>query len=390
MLTRMPLWAVGLCLFVLCAQSPSSPAGSDARPVASVTSDGSIKLSPEQIAASKIEVATVGPGNLRRTVRVPGNITMDSDRIGHVAAKVIGTVIELRKRLGDKVEKGEIVAFLESREVADAKSEFLTAGTNLELQTSLFERERTLWEKKISPEQQFLRAENAFAVSKLRHDLARQKLSALDVDDALIADLSHQPVSNLRRYALRSPIGGRVIERKVDLGAPVGGDQQEKEIYVIADLTSVWAELMASPADLGLIREGDMVAIGEGSAQVNGEGKLIFISPMTTRDTRTVKAIVELDNVDQRWRPGSFVSANLPVEQRRVDVLVPKSALQTIDGNAVAFIRTPEGFRARRVQTGAEIETAVEIVSGLRAGEIIAITNTFVLKSDLGKTRADE
>jgi cobalt-zinc-cadmium efflux system membrane fusion protein len=195
--------------------------------------EGLIKLSAEQIAALRIEVAPAGPGNLLRTVRVPGNVMMDSDRIGHVPAKVIGTVVELRKRLGDVVQKGEVVAYLESREVADAKSEFLTAGANLELQTTLIERERSLFEKKISAEQQFLRAENAFSLSKLRHDLARQKLSALDVDEAEIAELPKQPVANLRRYALRSPIAGRVIERRVDLGAPVGGDQQEKEIYVV-------------------------------------------------------------------------------------------------------------------------------------------------------------
>jgi cobalt-zinc-cadmium efflux system membrane fusion protein len=84
--------------------------------------EGLIKLSAERIAALRIEVAPVGPGNLLRTVRVPGNVMMDPDRIGHVPAKVIGTVVELRKRLGDAVQKGEVVAYLESREVAYAKS----------------------------------------------------------------------------------------------------------------------------------------------------------------------------------------------------------------------------------------------------------------------------
>jgi Membrane-fusion protein len=218
------LSALGLGLGLAFAQPvwaapESQPAGSR---------EGLIKLSAEQIAALRIEVAPAGPGNLLRTVRVPGNVMMDPDRIGHVPAKVIGTVVELRKRLGDAVQKGEVVAHLESREVADAKSEFLTAGANLELQTTLIERERSLFEKKISAEQQFLRAENAFSLSKLRHDLARQKLSALDVDEAEIAELPKQPVANLRRYALRSPIAGRVIERRVDLGAPVGGDSRRR------------------------------------------------------------------------------------------------------------------------------------------------------------------
>ncbi len=379
------LSALGLGLGLAFAQPvwaapESQPAGSR---------EGLIKLSAEQIAALRIEVAPVGPGNLLRTVRVPGNVMMDPDRIGHVPAKVIGTVVELRKRLGDVVQKGEVVAYLESREVADAKSEFLTAGANLELQTTLFERERSLFEKKISAEQQFLRAENAFSLSKLRYDLARQKLSALDVDEAEIAELPKQPVANLRRYALRSPIAGRVIDRRVDLGAPVGGDQQEKEIYVVADLSSVWVELVASAPDLALLKEGDGITI-EDSARARAVGKTIFISPMVSKETRTTRVIVSLDNTDGRWRPGSFVGASIPVDRRSVPLLLPRSSIQTVDGKLTAFVQVPEGFEARAVQAGAMTEDAVEVLGGLKPGEIVAVLNTFVLKSDLGKAKADE
>ena len=350
--------------------------------------EGLVKLSPAQIAALRIEVAPAGPGILSRTVRVPGNVMMDPDRIGHVPAKVIGTVVELRKRLGDVVQKGEVVAYLESREVADAKSEFLTAGANLELQTTLIERERSLFEKKISAEQQFLRAENAFSLSKLRHDLARQKLSALDVDEAEIAELPKQPVANLRRYALRSPIAGRVIDRRVDLGAPVGGDQQEKEIYVVADLSSVWVELTVSAPDLALLKEGDDITI-EDSTREKATGKTIFVSPMVSKETRTTRVIVSLDNADGRWRPGSFVGASIPVDQRPVALLLPRNALQTIDGKLIAFVQVPDGFEAHAVQAGAMTEDAVEVIGGLKPGEIVAVLNTFVLKSDLGKAKAD-
>jgi len=389
MTIAMNLIALGMGFALTLVQPGYGQAAPENKAASGGSADAVIKLSAQQIAASNIEVAPVGPGNLLRTVRVPGNVMMDPDRIGHVPAKVIGTVVELRKRLGDTVQKGEIVAYLESREVAEAKSEFLTASANLELQTNLFERERVLSEKKISPEQQFLRAENAFAVSKLRHDLARQKLSALDVDEAEIADLPKQPVSNLRRYALRAPIGGRVIERKVDLGAPVGGDQQEKEIYVIADLSAVWIELTASTPDLALLREGDSIDI-EDPARAKVAGKIIFISPVVSKDTRSTRVIIALDNADGRWRPGAFVGASIPVDRRSVGLLLPRTSLQTIDGKPTTFVRTSEGFEARTVQIGALTEDAVEVTAGLKPGEIVAISNTFVLKSDLGKAKADE
>ena len=117
---------------------------------------GVIKITLEQIGAAKIETEPAGPGVLARRLVVPGTIAPDSNRIARVAAKVIGTVAVLNKRLGDHVAQGEVIAILESREVADAKSEYLAGQVNFQLQKTLFEREQTLFEKKISAEQQFL------------------------------------------------------------------------------------------------------------------------------------------------------------------------------------------------------------------------------------------
>src|SRR5262249_17915962 len=80
-----------------------------------------IKLSADQIAAQNIELATAQPGRIARRLTVPGTIVPDADRIARVAVKLSGTVAELRKKLGDSVAKDEVVAIIESREVADAK-----------------------------------------------------------------------------------------------------------------------------------------------------------------------------------------------------------------------------------------------------------------------------
>lgn len=376
--------ALGLALLT----SGSTQAQTASEKTAASSAPTTIKLSTVEIAASNIEVAAVGPGTLTRSLRIPGSVLIDPDHIGHVPAKVIGIVIELKKRLGDMVEKGEIVAFLESREVAEAKSEYLTANLNLELLSTLFDRERSLWEKKISPEQQFLRAENAFTGSKLRRDLARQKLSALGVEDTEIADLTNQPGGNLRRYAIRSPIAGRIIERRVDLGAPVGGDQQEKELYVVADLSNLWIELSVTPTDLGFLREGESIAVRGNAKQPSREAKIIFISPQLNKETRSARVILSLANPERDWRAGSFVTAELPLDKQPVDLLAPRAAVQQVDGKPTVFIRSPEGFEARGVRIGRETEREIEILGGLKAGELIAVSNTFVLKSDLGKSKA--
>ena len=350
--------------------------------------EGVIKMPPERIAAAKIELAPVDKGVLSRLLSAPGTVTPDANRIARVAAKVVGTVAELNKQLGDPVAKGEVVAVLESREVAEAKSDYVSAQVNFDLQKTLFEREQSLFQKSITAEQQFLRARTTFTEAQLRADLARQKLSALGVGEKEVAGLSRQTLA-LQRYELRAPLAGRVVERKVDLGAPVGGEGQEKEIYVIADLSTVWIDLAIPTVDLAQIKEGQPISISAGSDGKALAGKIVFISPMLNPETRSARVIAAVDNKDLTWRPGSYVTAQVTTEEQPVDLRVPRKALQTIAGEQVVFVRTPEGFEKREVVLGKGDDQAVEIVFGLDPGETIAVGNSFVLKAELGKAEAE-
>lgn len=351
--------------------------------------EGVIKMPAERIATAKIEVAPIKGGTLAHRLTVPGTVMPDSNRIARVAAKVVGTVAELNKRLGDTVAKGEVVAVLDSREVADAKSEYLAALVNFDLQKTLFEREQSLFQKSITAEQQFLRARTTFTEAQLRADLARQKLYALGVNDKEVAGLSRQSMQGLQRYELRSPIAGRVVERLVDLGAPVGGEGQAKELYVVADLSSVWIELSVPTADLPSIKEGQRLAITAGANGKPTEGRVVFISPMLNQETRSARVIAAIENKDLTWRPGSYVSAQITIEEQPVELRVPRTALQSLKGEQVVFVRTPEGFEKREVVLGKADDQAVEVVFGLDPGESIAVANTFVLKAELGKAEAE-
>ena len=223
--------------------------------------EGLIKMTAERVAAAEIEVVPVAAGALARKLTVPGTITPNADRLARVPAKVVGTVAQLRKRLGDPVKEGEVVAVLDSREVADTKSEYLTSAVNLGLHKTMFERSQTLWDKKVTTEQLYLQAQATFNQAQLRFDLARQKLFALDIDAAEVAALAKKDASNpgalnLRQYEIRSPISGRVVERKVDQGMAVGSQGDPSDLYTVADLSSVWVELAVPTADLDAIKQG--------------------------------------------------------------------------------------------------------------------------------------
>jgi cobalt-zinc-cadmium efflux system membrane fusion protein len=354
--------------------------------------DGVLKMPPERIEAAEIRVAPVSRGELTRKLTVPGTVAPNADRVARVPAKVVGTVTELRKRLGDPVKQGEVVAVVSSREVADAKSEYLTASVNFELQKTMFERAQILWNKRVSAEQQYLQARATFDQAQLRFDLARQKLSSLNIDANELANAAKKDATspgtlNLRRYEIPSPISGRVVERMVDQGTSVGQEGEPSALYTVADLSSVWAELAVPTADLDQIKEGQRVLITSGGKR--GEGRIIFVSPLLNPETRSARVIAEVDNKTLSWRPGSFVMAEVVVGAEPAEMVVSRDSLEIIGGEQVAFVRIAEGFQRRNLKIGKADDQVVEVVAGLSPNDRIATSNTFLLKAELGKTPAE-
>ena len=241
-----------------------------------------------------------------------------------------------------------MVAVIESREVADAKREFLSARLTQELQQTLVVRAKTLWEGRAMAENEYLRVRNAFDDARVRLAAAGQKLSALGLTEQQIDELPQQPIESLRRQELRAPISGRVAERRVDLGALVGREGQESELYVIADLSEVWADLAISPADLGGIQEGQEISIVSGATGERAQAVIRFVSPMLDKDTRAARVIAAVPNPAGIWRPGSFITADIPLKSTPAEVMVPKTAVQRVEGESVVFVRTEQGFRQTR------------------------------------------
>jgi membrane fusion protein, heavy metal efflux system len=349
-----------------------------------------IRLTEEQIETSGIELAAVQDGTLARRIVVPGTIVPHADRIARVSVKLSATVTELRKKLGDTVAKGEVIAVLESREVANAKSEYLAARLNNDLQRNLYERDKILGDRHVIAEQIVLKSQGAAAQAKMNLDIARQKLFALGVTEDELAALADEPETALRRQEVRAPISGRVVDRKVDLGAAVGRDNLETELFTVADLDRVWVELAVGPTNLPTVAEGQSVSIAAHGLSKRAVGKIVFISPIVERDTHSARVVAEIANPDGNWRPGSLVQAAVAIEERSVALAVPASAVQTIGKTRVVFVRTQDGFERRPVVLGDGDDRLFEVLSGVRDGETIAVSSTFVLKAELMKSLAED
>src|SRR4029079_765065 len=224
-------------------------------------------------------------GTLRRHFLAPGSLVPDADHIARVSVRVLATVAELNKRLGDSVEKGEIVAAIESRELADAKGEYLAARVTNDLRQTLYARQKALVETRAVSENEFLRTQLTASEAQIKLDGARQKLFALGLSAREIAQLPTQPQESLRKQFLRAPMAGRISERRVDLGGLIGREGQESELFVIVNLDNIWVDLAVSPEDIGSVREGGPVSIRAIGIDGEAAAEIIFLTPLRGRES---------------------------------------------------------------------------------------------------------
>lgn len=190
---------------------------------------------------------------------------------------------------------------------------------------------------------------------------------------------------SLSMYSVTSLISGTVIEKHVTLGEFVRDDQ---DIYVVADLSSVWVNVAVYARDLPKVRRGQNVLVESVGAGTSSQGRIDYVGAVVGEATRAATARVVLPNRDLRWRPGTFVTARIVVDERTVGVAVPENAVQRIEGRDCVFVQDGDGFLTRPVVLGKSDGLWIEILSGLNAGEPFVSRGSFVLKSELQKSEA--
>lgn len=348
---------------------------------------GLVRLSDKQLKQFGVETGPAGPGRIRVDVVLPGEVALNADRVAHVVPRVTGVVRDVRKNLGDTVRRGEIMAVLESRELADSTAALLAARERLNLAQSNFVREEQVWLKKISPEQDYIQAKNNVAEATIELRTAELKLRALGFSDDYIAQLPTRQDKSTTLYEITAPFDATVIERHVSLGEVLKDDSAA---FLIADLSTVWVNLDVHQKDLPLIKVGQTALIEVGNAVPSTIGRVSFLEPIATETNRTIHARVVVPNADGQYRPGLFVNGRISVDDVRVPVLVANDTLVMVEGNMCVFLKDGDEFRLQRVATGRSDGASTEITAGLAAGQIYVTKGAFTLKSELQKPEAEK
>lgn len=361
--------------------------------------EGRVAMPDETAAASGIEIQAAGPARMKTVIELPGEIGFNRNKLAHVVPRLPGVVTELRKNLGDRVAKGEIIAVLDSRELAEAKSDYIESVHRLEFAQAAFVREESLWKKKISPEQDYLASRHALEEAELARQTTEQKLIALGLSQADLALLGTEPEGKvierevrtpfvpkaLTRYEIRSPLDGIVVEKQISVGEAI---KEDADIFMIADLSTVWAEITVYAKDLRFVRPGQNVTVRSKELGLEATGKISYLGTLVGEQTRAAAAHVDLPNPNGLWRPGLFVTVELVQQEFPVPVAVTAEAIQTFRDWNVVFVRYGDQFEVRPLELGRNDGKWVEVVSGLAPGETYAARNSFVLKADLGKSGA--
>ncbi|WP_065258289.1 efflux RND transporter periplasmic adaptor subunit [Pseudomonas bananamidigenes] len=339
--------------------------------------EGHIELTAEQITAAGIQLAEAKAQRISLGLPFPGEVRFDEDRTAHVVPRVPGVVESVSVNLGQSVKKGQLLAVIASQQISDQRSEQAAAQRRLALARTTYEREKKLWQDKISAEQDFLQARQALEEAEIAVNNARQKISVLS--GSVVA-------TGGNRYELRAPFDGVVVEKHLTPGEVV---DETTAAFTLSDLSRVWVTFGVSPKDLNKVQVGKPVTVSAAELKAEVTGTVAYVGSLLGEQTRTATVRVTLENPQGSWRPGLFVTALVATDSRQAQVAVPEAAIQTVEDKPTVFVRTDDGFKAQVVELGGRAAGQVEVTAGLAPGVQVASDGSFVLKSELGKASAE-
>ncbi|MGL5994981.1 MAG: efflux RND transporter periplasmic adaptor subunit [Pseudomonas proteolytica] len=360
-----------------------APSVAPQAPVASVQApeeeeeEGVLVLNEQQIQAAGIQLAKAQPRQISTLLSLPGEVRFDEDRTSHIVPRAAGVVESVKVNLGQKVKQGELLAVIASQQISDQRSELAASQRRVELARTTFQRERQLWQDKISAEQDYLLARQSLQEAEIALNNARQKMNALSGSTVLAGG---------NRYELRAPFAGVVVEKHLGVGEVVS---ETSAAFTLSDLSLVWVTFGVFPKDLNKVQVGRPVKVSSAEMGTDVMGTVAYVGNLLGEQTRTATVRVSVANPDDSWRPGLFVAVQVATDSYPAPVTVPVEAIQTVEDKPSLFVRTAEGFVTRHVELGVSENGFVEVRQGLEAGAEVATVGSFVLKSELGKASAE-
>lgn len=353
--------------------------------------EGAVELTPEAIRTAGIKVREAVAAAPSEMIGATAVVELNGDRVSRVNPRVTGRCVKVSASLGDRVRSGQTLARIDSVEVDQAWSDYLKARARLELATKSVKREETLFEKKVSPEKDLLKARQELGEAEADMLLVKEKFRLQGIDVHQVETNTNGTQHNHPLIPVPAPLSGVVVEKTVTQGEMVG---PERTLFTIADLSTLWLMIDIYERDIGKVKTG--MQIGLNVATYPGKefrGRISYIGDIMDEKSRTVKARVTIDNRDGMLKPGMFAAASINSAKEALAekvIHVPEEAVFLDGSDRHVFIREGDGrFAVKEVLVGHASGGKIEIREGIKPGDMVVVKGVFALKSELKKKMLD-
>jgi cobalt-zinc-cadmium efflux system membrane fusion protein len=361
-------WLIGLAAASAIMLVFASCGGSGVAPVESngaKSSDNAELFTIPQEQMAHVQVLTVRPTTLPRSLRLTGAVAYNSFRTTPVITQVSGPVAKIVVVPGQRVQKDEPMLYVASPDYSQLRTNYLKAKDAYALAQKANARARDLYEHKAIAEQNVEQAESAEvqAGGDLAAAQAALKVMGITDPDALVK----APPSF--EVPVRAPISGEVVEQDVSAGQLI--QPGTTQCFMISDTSSVWVLVNVYQKDLPYVRAGDTVAIQTDTYPEVFHGRISYVAASLDPNTRTLQARIETNNPGEKLKKDMYVSVTVNAGAIPNAIALPDAAVLRDNENQpfVYAAASSNQFGRRSVTLGESLNGQTEITSGLKAGD---------------------
>lgn len=329
-----------------------------------------------------VDVKSVDVMPFSETLRVSGKVEFDEQRVARIGATVTGRVTEIIAMPGQDIDRGTLLARINSTELGQAQLAFLKARAANELATRAYERAKILYKEDVIAKADLQRRQSEAETSAAERRAMADQLRVLGMPEEQIESLGK--TGNVNSIsAVTSSIDGTVVERKIVLGQVV---QPSDALFTVADLSEVWVTAQVPEQEAAqLAIDQPMLIEIPALAGEKFQGNLTYIGELVSNDTRTVPARTVLENRNRMIKPGML--ATLLISGKAVDrPVIPATAVVRDDGYDHVFVALGDNkYKLTVVKLGPETNGVRPVLSGLEPGTMIVTQQAYHLNTERKK-----
>jgi membrane fusion protein, heavy metal efflux system len=314
---------------------------------------------------SHVQVVTVQPTTLTRSLRLTGAVAYNNFRTTPVITQVSGPVSRIVVVPGEKVHKGQPMLYVASPDYSQLRTNYLKAKNAYTLAQKTNARAQDLYQHHAIAVKDVEQAESAEvqAGGDLAAVEAALKVMGISDPDALMKAPPSFEVPVL------APIGGEVVEQLVSVGQLL--QPGTTQCFTISDISTVWVLVNVYQKDLPYVRIGDPVAIQTDTYPDVFHGRISYVAASLDPSTRTLQARIETANPGEKLKKDIYVTATVQAGKIENAIAVPDSAVLR-DSENQPFVYTevsPNQFGRRPVTLGESLQGQTQITAGLQLGD---------------------